>query len=41
MIDGCNETLTWKRECQKMNPDFEKNLPEEGFDTELDEWLEY
>ncbi|MBF0201328.1 MAG: CopG family transcriptional regulator [Desulfamplus sp.] len=29
------------RECQKMNPDFEQNLAEEGFGMELDEWPEY
>ena len=29
------------QECQKMNPDFEQSLAEEGFDMELDEWPEY
>lgn len=28
-------------ECEKLNPEFEQSLAEEGFTTELDEWPEY
>ena len=27
-------------ECAKLDPEFEQNLAEEGFDMELDEWPE-
>ncbi|MBC2717427.1 MAG: CopG family transcriptional regulator [Desulfobacteraceae bacterium] len=29
------------RECAKLNPTFEQNLSEEGFEMEIDEWSEY
>ncbi len=29
------------RECAKLNPEFEQDLSEEGFDMEIDEWPEY
>lgn len=29
------------RECARLNPDFEKNLAEEGMERELAEWPEY
>jgi len=28
-------------ECEKLNPEFEKSIAEEGFATELDEWPKY
>jgi Arc/MetJ-type ribon-helix-helix transcriptional regulator len=29
------------RECAKLDPKFEQELSEEGFETEIDEWPEY
>ncbi|HKL01129.1 MAG TPA: ribbon-helix-helix domain-containing protein [Desulfotignum sp.] len=29
------------RECEKLNPEFERSLAEEGFSSELEEWPEY
>ncbi len=29
------------RECAKLDPKFEQDLSEEGFETEIDEWPEY
>jgi metal-responsive CopG/Arc/MetJ family transcriptional regulator len=29
------------RECEKLNPNFEKALAEEGFSKEITEWPEY
>jgi metal-responsive CopG/Arc/MetJ family transcriptional regulator len=29
------------RECEKLNPEFEQSLAEEGFLSELEEWPEY
>ena len=29
------------RECAKLDPDYEQNMAEEGFSTEIDEWPEY
>jgi len=29
------------RECAKLNPKFEQELSEEGFEMEIDEWPEY
>lgn len=29
------------RECAKLDPNFEQDLSEEGFETEMDEWPEY
>ena len=29
------------RECAKLDPQFEQDLSEEGFATEIDEWPEY
>ncbi len=29
------------RECSKLDPKFEQDLSEEGFETEMDEWPEY
>ena len=29
------------RECSKLDPEFEQNLAEEGFSSELEEWPEY
>ena len=29
------------RECAKLNPEFEQEMAEEGFETEIDEWPEY
>lgn len=28
-------------ECEKLNPEFEQSLAEEGFSSELEEWPEY
>ena len=30
-----------QRECAKLNPKFEQELSEEGFETEIDEWPAY
>ena len=35
------EKTRLKRECIKLNPKFEQELSEEGFETEIDEWPEY
>jgi Arc/MetJ-type ribon-helix-helix transcriptional regulator len=29
------------RECDKLDPEFEQSMAEEGFSTELEEWPEY
>lgn len=29
------------RECAKLDPKFEQEMAEEGFEMEIDEWLEY
>jgi len=29
------------QECAKLDPDFEQNMAEEGFSTEIDEWPRY
>lgn len=29
------------QECAKLDPKFEQDLSEEGFETEIDEWPEY
>ena len=29
------------RECSKLNPKFEQELAEEGFEAEMEEWPEY
>lgn len=35
------EKTRLERECAKLNPKFEQELSEEGFETEIDEWPEY
>ena len=35
------ETNRLARECAKLDPKFEQDLSEEGFETEIDEWPEY
>jgi len=29
------------QECAKLDPDYERNMAEEGFSMEIDEWPEY
>jgi metal-responsive CopG/Arc/MetJ family transcriptional regulator len=29
------------QECAKLDPEFERNMAEEGFSTEIDEWSKY
>jgi hypothetical protein len=35
------EKSSLARECEKLNPEFEQSLAEEGFLSELEQWPEY
>ena len=35
------EKIRLVRECEKLDPEYEQNLAEEGFSMEIDEWPKY
>jgi metal-responsive CopG/Arc/MetJ family transcriptional regulator len=35
------ERIRLAQECAKLDPDYEQNMAEEGFSTEMEEWPQY